>query len=173
MFDERLRQVAADPTRIERALARASTALARTEDDRERVRLLGYIGNAERMLGRHDDAIAHLCESATTAEQRGDRRARAIALIRLGEAYRCSDRLPESERQLRVALTVIDDVPLDGLRDFALQHLGKCLAEAGRTDEAVAALEEARAIREKKGAADLIASTQQALVWARAGAGTT
>ena len=167
VFDERLRQIAADPARIEQALARASNELARTEDDAERARLLGYIGNTERMLGRHEHAIAHLRESAAMAQNCGDRRAHAIALIRLGEAYRCSDRLGDSEEQLRAALTIIADAPLDGLRDFALQHLGKCLVEAGRSDEAVPALEEALAIREEKAAADLIASTELALAWAR------
>ncbi len=165
VFDERLRQVAADPARVEQALARASTALAATNDAADRVRLLAYIGNAERMLGRSEDAIAHLRESATTARKHGHQRAHAIALIRIGEAYRRSDRLVESEEQLRAALTIVADVPLDGLRDFALQHLGKCLVETGRSDEAVSVLEEALAIREEKGAADLIASTELALAW--------
>ena len=53
------------------------------------------------------------------------------------------------------------------LEDFALQHLGKCLVDAGRAPEGVEQLERALALRLRKGDATLIASTAEAL--ARAG----
>ena len=53
------------------------------------------------------------------------------------------------------------------LEDFALQHLGKCLVDAGRAAEGVEQLERALALRLRKGDPALIASTAEAL--ARAG----
>jgi len=172
-FDDRLRSVAVDSTAVEAALTAAMVALARTDDDGERSRLLGYIGNAERLLGRHADAIAHLLESVETA-QPGATRTRAVALIRLGEAYRCADRPAESEKRLREALDVIDaDADSNDLRDFALQHLGKSMVDAGRAYEALPLLEEALELRKAKGAPDLVASTALALERAREVAPTT
>jgi tetratricopeptide (TPR) repeat protein len=156
---------------VETALAAALADLARAVDAGDRSRLLGYVGNAERLLGRHAEAIDHLRESVQAAPP-GDVRARAVALIRLGEAYRCADRPDEAERCLREALQLSDDARLD-IRDFALQHLGKCLVDAGRHEEATRLLEEALALRRAKGAADLVASTARALEWARAGGRAT
>jgi thioredoxin-like negative regulator of GroEL len=50
-WDERLREVAADPEAIEVAIAAAESQLARGEPSAES-RLLGYLGNATRVLGR-------------------------------------------------------------------------------------------------------------------------
>jgi HTH-type transcriptional regulator, pleiotropic regulator of extracellular virulence genes len=166
-FDERLREVASEPAEVEAALAVARIALDRAEK-RDRGWLLGYIGNAERMLGRPFDASHHFRESLELATSSGDARGRAVALIRLAEAQRCAEESAEGERSARAALAVIDADPgLTELRDFALQHLGKCLVELGRRDEAIAVLQEALALREAKEAADLVASSRLALEWAR------
>ena len=161
-WDERLRQVPDDPGFVEQAIARARAELAATADPRQRCRLNGYLGNAARLLGRDEDAVAELGESLALAEKLGDERAVTTASIRLGEAHRCFDRLEEAEVCLRVAL----DGPAD-LRDFALQHLGKTLLDAGRTVEAAQALEAALELRLAKGVPVLVASTEQALAVAR------
>jgi tetratricopeptide (TPR) repeat protein len=161
-WDERLRQVPGDPGSVEQAIELARAELAATSDPREQCRLHGYLGNAARLLGRDEEAIAELGEGLTLAEGVGDERAVTTARIRLGEAHRCFDRLAEAEACLRVAL----GGPA-GLRDFALQHLGKTLLDAGRTAEAAQALEAALELRLAKGDLALVASTEQALAIAR------
>jgi tetratricopeptide (TPR) repeat protein len=168
VLDERLREVAGDRAAVEDALLRAAIELERADDNRARMRLLGYVGNAERALGRPDRALTAFRESHELATALGDRRGVTVALIRLGEAHRCADELGESERLLREALRGIDaNASLIELRDFALQHLGKCLVEQGRSADAVPLLEEALERREAKDAAELVASTEAALEWAR------
>lgn len=166
-MDDRLREIAQNERLIEGAIAEAQLAVdeaRRNGDRRSEVRLLGYLGNAFRVLGRGDEAIAALEESLRGAEALGDERARAIALIRLGEAQRCRDELKPAENTLRRALsTARARSEAADLVDFALQHLGKCLLDLGRLDEAEAVLEEALVLRKAKGDDELIASTELAL----------
>jgi kanamycin kinase len=161
-WDERLRQVPTDPAAVERAVELARAELAATDDPRELCRLHGYLGNAARLLGRDEEALRQLRRSLELAERLADERARTVATIRIGEAHRCFDRLDEAEATLRGAL---DGAP--ELRHFALQHLGKTLADQGRAAEAVPLLEEALALRLAEGDEELAASTRLALERAR------
>jgi tetratricopeptide (TPR) repeat protein len=163
-WDERLRRVPSDPAAVELAFELARAELDATEDPERQCRLHGYLGNALRLLGRDEEAVRELRRGLELDDDLGDERARTVAAIRLGEAHRCFDRFEEAEAWLRPAL----DGPPD-LRDFTLQHLGKTLLDAGRTEEAVQALEAALELRLAKGDASLVASTEQALALARAG----
>jgi HTH-type transcriptional regulator, pleiotropic regulator of extracellular virulence genes len=167
VYDERLRAVAGDPAPVERAAQSAEAALLEARgrvDVRAEIRLLGYLGNARRMLGDVDGAVACLRRSLGLAESGGFERAAVVALIRLGEAHRCADEFARAEEVIAAALA---RAPRD-LRDFALQHLGKCLLDAGHVERAEAVLEEALALRREKGDAELIRSTAAALARARA-----
>lgn len=160
-WDERLRQIAADRAGIEDAAAAAREQLAAATDARERSRLHGYLGNAFRMLGREADAVADLERSLELANELGDPDLVAVATIRLGEAHRCFDRFDRAEALLRSALE------LGPRSDFALQHLGKTLVDAGRPAEAVPLLEEALELRRAAGDGDLADSTRLVLERAR------
>lgn len=162
-FDGRLRAVARDAARVEAALAAARQALAEAVEPREELRLHGYVGNALRLLGRHEEAVAAQRRALALAERLGDGRAVAVTRIRLGEALRCADELEAAETELRAALAETRRAPRLGLVDFALQHLGKTLLDAGRADEAQPLLAEALALREAKGDAALVDSTRLAL----------
>ena len=171
-YDENLRQVAADPPAIEAAMASAQGRLERAEttgDRRAALALLGYLGNGFRILGRHAEAIAHHERAVALASTWGRPKAEAAAMIRLGEAHRNADNLNVAERILRTALDRVraNRVDLGVYEDFALQHLGKCLTDAGRAAEAIPCLEEALAQRRRKDDAELIASTEAALRAAR------
>jgi tetratricopeptide (TPR) repeat protein len=160
-MDDRLREVATEREAVERA---AEAARERLEDAGldavERVRTLGYLGNAERILGHHDAAVATLEECLAHAEELEDPPAVAVARIRLGEALRCADRLTEAEACLRTAAAETEGEPL---HHFALQHLGKCLTDEGLTTEAVVVLEQALRVRQETGTSELVASTEAAL----------
>lgn len=168
-MDLRLRQVATDPDAVGRAIemARVHLSDARSSGDRRAViRALGYLGEAYRLAGRFDEADVALTEALLLARSSGDARSIAAGTIRLGELRRCQDRYPEAEALLREAATLADDPAHSGCaayRDFALQHLGKTVLDAGRPDEAIALLERALTIRTAASAASLIASTEQAL----------
>jgi tetratricopeptide (TPR) repeat protein len=160
-WDERLRQVAADRAGVEAAAAAAREQLASAADTRERARLHGFLGNAARMLGHDSEAVEELECSLALATELGDPDLAAVATIRLAEAHRCFDRFERAEELLRSALE------LGPRRDFALQHLGKTLVDAGRTAEGVALLEEALELRLAAGDAELVSSTRLALDRAR------
>ena len=159
--DERLRQVARDPEAIERAIEQARHLLLEAADERERCRLHGYLGTAARLLGRDDEAVRELVRSVELADSLGDAQLRATATIRLAEAHRSFGRLDAAESLLRAALETGER------RDFALQHLGKTLLDAGRRDEGVEVLEAALELRRAAGDPALVASTEQALALAR------
>jgi tetratricopeptide (TPR) repeat protein len=143
------RETAGDPAAVAEALAEAERRLA----DGETAELRTYAGQAARLLGRHELAVRHLSRALELAPS-------PRARIRLGEAYRCADRLADAERELRAAL-----LDSQGTEDehFALQHLGKTLADAGRPAEAATALDRALALRKAVGDAELVASTEAAL----------
>ncbi len=168
VFDERLREVASEPAAVERALAAGRRALTEATEPREESRLLGYVGNALRMLGRHDEAVAAQARALALAEELGDARGVVVARIRLGEALRCADELERAEAELRTALAAARMQPELALTDFALQHLGKTLLDTGRAGEAEPLLAEALALRQEKGDAALVESTRLALDRARA-----
>jgi tetratricopeptide (TPR) repeat protein len=144
-----LRERARDPAAVTAALKEAERRLAAEET----VVLHTYAGQAARLLGRHDLAIRYLARAHELAPS-------ARTGIRLGEAYRCADRLPDAERELRAALEESRGTPDE---HFALQHLGKTLADAGRREEAAHALEDALALRRAAGDSELVASTEAAL----------
>jgi tetratricopeptide (TPR) repeat protein len=153
--DEQLRDVATDRQAVEAALTEAERGLAAGET----AALHTYAGQAARLLGRNESAIAHL---SSALELHPTPQAR----IRLGEAYRCADRPDDAIAELTAALADARKTPYE---DFALQHLGKALLDAGRAQEAVEAVTAALELRRAKGDPALIDSTERALRLARAG----
>ena len=148
-MDDRLRQVANDRAAVDAALGEAERRLATGET----AELHEYAGQAARLLGLDEAAIAHLSRALELDPS-------PQARIRLGEAYRCADRLDEALAELEAALAESRQGPLE---DFVLQHLGKALADAGRAAEGIAVLEHALVLRREKDEPALIESTEQAL----------
>lgn len=165
-MDERLRQVPADQAVLVEAIAagEAHVAAARAGDDQTAlVRALGYLGEALRVAGRLVEAEGVLNEALARARRRDDERLVIAALIRLGECHRCADAYPRGEPLLREAVDRAADQDGTLYRDFALQHLGKLLIDAGRAAEAIPVLTEALRLRHAAGKAALVASTEEAL----------
>jgi tetratricopeptide (TPR) repeat protein len=165
-LDERLRETASDAGAVARALDVAEAALAAEPEPAERARLESYRGNALRLLGRHTAAVAAQRRALELAEAAGAGRRALVARVRLGEALRCADDPPAAAAELRAAAALARRAQPE-LLDFALQHLGKALADAGESAEAVAVLEEALALRQAKGEPELVRSTLLALERAR------
>jgi tetratricopeptide (TPR) repeat protein len=171
MMDERLRQVPRDNAVFGQALQAGQAELdaARASGDPVRLRkALTWIGTARRIARQYDRAERELGEALELAQASGDPAQAVGEMIRLAELERCRDDFTRSETMLRVALAVIRKGGDARLEDFALQHLGKTLTDAGRAGEAVAVLERALDLRQAKGDQSLIASTEEALTRARA-----
>ncbi|MBI3272743.1 MAG: tetratricopeptide repeat protein [Planctomycetes bacterium] len=129
---------------------------------------LGRLGDVHRVLEEHepaarclDEAVALASELRDLASLRVHRLRQAIAFHYRGEHARAEERM----RELLAAFAANGEPLLEG---FALQHLGKCLAETGRVAEAIRCFERALALREAAGRADLAASSRAAIAAARA-----
>jgi tetratricopeptide (TPR) repeat protein len=170
-FDAALREVPLDQGPLGTAATLASGLIAEARaagDDQALLRVLGYYGNACRVLGRHDEAIRALAEAVALAESLGDERGAIANSLRLGEARKYRGDAEEAEAIFRAVLERIrgGGHGVAAYEDFALQHLGKCLMDQGDA-EATGYLDQALALRRAKGDASLIDSTERALTLAR------
>jgi tetratricopeptide (TPR) repeat protein len=169
-FDENLREVPRWPERIAYAIRRGRKQLQQSREDGNEtqiLRALGYLTDACRVFGELDAAVAYGQEAVERSRAAGNRNAEIANLIRLGEAHKYRDEHVIAEPLFREALDLTSDGDVQVLRDFALQHLGKCLLEMGRYDEAITQLEDALALRRAKQNQSLIESTENALALAR------
>ena len=112
------------------------------------------------MAGNHAEAIDDLTH-ALALSQVEDTRVRN--LIRIGTAQFYGGDHNIAETTLREALEAADTLGDEQLRGFAHQHLGKCLAEMERLDEARGQFMAALEIRERLESHDLTQSTRQAI----------
>ncbi|GAA1728121.1 tetratricopeptide repeat protein [Nonomuraea bangladeshensis] len=152
-YDERQRMV---PRDRERLAAVVESVRAQAPADYATLRAFG-IGLL--VLGEHGEAIRHLHRALDLADSGGRRIA---ASINLADAHRYSGDAATAESLCREALAVARREAPE-LTGFALQHLGKTLAELGRVREARRTLEEALALREREGDPELIARSRAAL----------
>ncbi|HIW64055.1 MAG TPA: hypothetical protein H9881_16490 [Candidatus Stackebrandtia excrementipullorum] len=114
-------------------------------------------------LGEYDRAF-HLFERA---RELADSDGRHLVLdMNIADAHRYSGDPSKSERMLRDALNRARRSHPE-MVSFALQHLGKCLIDRQRLDEAREVLTEALDLRIDDGDASLIASTRAALALAQ------
>lgn len=84
--------------------------------------------------------------------------------IRYGIALQFSGRHSDAIRMFDSALNLIRLRRMRKIRDYALQHKGKCLAEMEAYDQAVVCFLEALRLRRRRGEADLIRSTEEAIL---------
>lgn len=171
VFDERLRKVPGDREVIEQAVAQGRVLLEdarRHDDSRTILQLLGYLGDACRVLGQLEEAVSLLTEAVERAEASGNRPTGTANRLRLAEALKYNGDLDGAEINFRRVLRDVQEPDLVNCRDFALQHLAKCCIERGNVTEAVKLLEQALILRQGKGNERLIASTELALQYAKA-----
>ncbi|MFC9896263.1 phosphotransferase [Nocardia sp. NPDC127579] len=122
------------------------------------------------LLGRFEEALDHLDRAleladADASDGLGSPGQRRISVwLNLGDVYRYQGDLGTAERLYRRAVEASREcAPAPELLSFAVQHLGKALAEQGRLDEARALLAEAQQLRIAEGDSELIESTRVAL----------
>lgn len=159
-----LRDTISDRETWLREQATLAATLDRASNDLERLRVLGRLGDHLRMSPEHvAAAIALLDQAVALAVALGHPPALAGNLIRLATAEQYAGRHDQALTHFDQAREVIDRHAVEGLRDFAYQHTGKCLTEMGRWEAARAMFDEAARLRAERGAAGLLASSRQAL----------
>ncbi len=129
-------------------------------DAEGRSRILGMRGELLRILGRLDEALVDVRQALelTAVED-----TRVRHMIRLGTALFYAGDFAAAEPQLRDALHAAEALGDARVTSFAHQHLGKCLAEADRTEEAREQFTLALEVRERLGLDDLADSSRTAL----------
>jgi 8-oxo-dGTP diphosphatase len=107
--------------------------------------------------------LQHAATALEDAVASGDPRREAAARVRLATALQYADRHDEAIEQFEGVLARSAEPGFDEYEHFAWQHLGKCLVEAGRLTDAVAAFHRALALRVPMGDVALVASSRRAL----------
>ena len=115
------------------------------------------------MLGNLIEAEMFLMEAIALARTGGDKRREAANYLRLAIMRQYNGQHAEAEAMFRETLSLTRSSDTADYEDFALQHLGKCLVEMGRVDEAVECFDRALVLRWMKANAEMIASTEHAL----------
>ncbi len=121
---------------------RAALDLALASGDR--ATLLAHLGEAERNLGRLDDAVKALLEAIWLAAEAGRREAEAAALVELAATYRLAG-LAGAEPTARRALQAAEALGDSMLVTKALAVLAQLHLDAGHIDQALALLKRAPA----------------------------
>lgn len=135
---------------------------ARAEGDTPHlIAVLGQLGEAYRSLGRLEQALPYAREAYELAVESSNRKAMISNGLRLATLLQYRNEHAEAEPLFRETLELARRMHL--LEDFACQHMGKCLAELGQLDEAIACFERALALRAARGEPSLIASSREAL----------
>jgi tetratricopeptide (TPR) repeat protein len=162
VMDARQRMAPASRPALQTAVRARLAELDRAGTSAERLLLLRRIGSGLTALGDFDAARRVLGEALELASGMGDPRAEVAARINLGDALRYAGELEAAAAQYEPALALAREHAPDRV-DFALQHYGKHLIDAGRPAQALACLREALELRRAKGDSGLVESTIKAL----------
>ncbi|MGV9969741.1 phosphotransferase [Nocardia beijingensis] len=149
-FDERQRMIPHDPERLAVRVAQARP------DDFASYRQTGI---ELMLLGRYDEALDHLDRALELVDTE---RRRITVWINLGDVYRYRGDAGTAERLYRRAVDHAR-VAAPEVLSFAVQHLGKALAERDHLSEARELLAEAMRLRIAEGDPEEIESTRAAL----------
>jgi tetratricopeptide (TPR) repeat protein len=160
--DARQRMAPSSRPELREAVRAAMAELESVDPGGPRIVLLRRIGSGLTALGDFEAAQRILGEALDLAVRLGDPRAEVAARINLGDALRYAGDLRAAAAQYEPALALARKSVPDRV-DFALQHYGKHLIDAGRADDALACLREALELRRAKGDQGLIDSTIKAL----------
>jgi len=137
---------------------------ARGGDDMALIMAAGELGSALFMQEGSEAAAATLLEEALAlSRKQGDRATEIDGLLGLATARQYLGARDAALAMFEAGLRLCDETGIREQEHFLLHHMGRCLVEMGRIDEARAAFEKALVLRRAAGNARFIASTQGAL----------
>ena len=162
--DGSLRAVPDNPDEMCRAVEWMNEQAALLDDELERARTLGLGGAYAGMLREFDLAQQMLDEAISLADTHDAARLQVTCRIRLADILAGSGDPNRAVDLLRRQLDRCKaEEPCSVLIDFTHQHLGKALLEVGDIPDGTEHLLQTLQLRQQKGDAELIASTEQAL----------
>jgi tetratricopeptide (TPR) repeat protein len=166
-----LREQPVDEGELKAVLEEANTYLRQVlqepkVDPQVLIYLYSYLGNGYRVLYQTTKAVQYLEKALDLTKQEEDLQGELRALIRLGEAFKYDERHEAALACFEQALAISSYKDLENYRDFALQHMGKCLLELGEFENAILRFEEALELRKKKNNPSLVLATETAIVLA-------
>jgi tetratricopeptide (TPR) repeat protein len=133
-------------------------------DARALIDALGHLAFLLTMT-EHEAEAAPLAEEALGLSRRiGDRATEIDGLLQLGTTRQYMGERELAVRLFHEGLARVEESGLRTQENFLLHHLGRCLAELGRIDEARDAFEKALVLRKALGNQRFIESTEAALV---------
>ncbi len=144
-----------------RAVDLLKSSSASVVTHRERIGLLGRLGNFERTLGRLNDAETTLHLALSIASSEADFLKYKIAnLIRLGHVYQWKKEFECAHQIFDECIeTIKGQQSLSGYLDFAYQHKGKCYFDETRYEAAMGCFSQALLLRSNKSDRGLTDST--------------
>ena len=153
------------PDDARKYLSHLKEKLDQRQDQSERVSLLGNIGVILLHLRELDSAEKYLKESVKLILDEGlDSAIKVQQLLRLANVYQWNKDFQKANSLFNNTILLCKtDESCDQYLDFAFQHYGKCLFDQSLFSEALKQFQEALKIREIKGKAELINSTEIAI----------
>jgi tetratricopeptide (TPR) repeat protein len=164
-----LREQPVDEEELKAVLEEANTYLRQVLqepklDPQVLIYLYSYLGNGYRVLYQTSKAVQYLEKALELTKKEEDLKGELRALIRLGEAFKYDERHEAALACFGQALAISSYKDLEHYRDYALQHMGKCLLELGEYENALLRFDEALELRKKKGNQSLVLATETAIV---------
>jgi tetratricopeptide (TPR) repeat protein len=145
------------------ALRHALAQARKGTDEHALIDALGHLGFLLTMTAQEAQAAPLLEEALGLSRRIGDRATEIDGLLALGTARQYLNERELAVRLFHEGLARVEESGLRAQENFLLHHLGRCLVELGRIDEARAAFEKALVIRKALGERRFIESTQGAL----------
>jgi tetratricopeptide (TPR) repeat protein len=144
---------------------RAALAQVRANgDERALIDAAGELGSVLFMLeGREAESAALLEEALALSRKHGDRATEIDGLLGLATARQYLGEREAAMALFEDGLALVAQTGIAAQENFLLHHMGRCLVEMGRIDEARDAFEKALVLRLAIGNPRFIASTQGAL----------
>jgi tetratricopeptide (TPR) repeat protein len=164
-FDENLRDIAACPEDMTRAIDLLKSSSVSVTTPPEQLGVLGRLGNFQRILGHLDDAATTLRLALSIANsEAGLLKLKIANMIRLGHVYHWKR---EFERAHQIFDDCIESInsqsDLSDYLDFAYQHKGKCFFDEARFKEAMECFYRTILLRSNKSDRTLADSTLLAI----------
>lgn len=164
-FDEALREVAASPADMHRAIHVLQGQLDQPAlETRQGLQILGRIGIYARILHDFTTAEQVLREAIALGEQADNPIATLVNELRLAHVYQWRGQYNLSNQMFMILIARCEQQPaLADYLDFIYQHAGKNAFDQGLYADALAYFEQAWTLRRQKQNQGLLASTNFAL----------
>lgn len=163
-FDAGLKEIPLKPNDFQKAINDIEEKLLSKESNSEMIKLLGQLGNCQRIVGRLSEAEKNLNKAISLSFSLGEKKLGLVNLIRLGNVKHWQREFTEAHRLFDECFEIISkENSLSEYLDFVYQHNGKCYFDENNYESAIGQFYKAILIRNNKSEIDLADSTLLAI----------